>query len=533
MVFKIKQMVSKIKDKYWNTKQIAITILIFIIPTVTFGTARHSYGEEHKERLSYNTTETLDQFNHQLATIKVLYRAMAHMLYEEAIIDNERIIEIMATANEANEEEKNELREELYALTHAAYISATNNHFRHFHFHLKNNESFLRLHKPEIFGDSLTGIRATVERTNQEQVYSEGFEEGRIFNGYRYVFPLFKNEQHIGSVEIGVSMAAVTELLHELFNDSGMFIIRKSVTDEKVFQDVMALFYQGSCISDDYYVDSETWELMNEEFEQIENKRLVCLNLDSHRSIDAELEAGENFVINQDVDDQNYSVVFVAIDNFENEHVGYLVFYFQNDEFSMIQQDYFKFNLLAGSFYLIVMLIITYIYITRTWYYSLSMLDHLTGVYNYRGFTHNAEIIYQNAQRHGAFRICFLDIDDFKKINDTYGHKVGDEALIEVAGIIKTSFRQSDVMGRLGGDEFAVCGISKPGFENVFINRLDEKIQQFNKSGCQPFHLAISMGCVEISAFQDYSFEDALAEADKSMYAVKRAKQERGELQTR
>lgn len=528
MVLKLTQMLGSINDKLRNKKYIAIVVLSLSIPTLIFWVVKYRYVEEYEARLSANTTSILDNLNHQILTIKALNQSMAQILFEEAIIDKERIVEIIATANEADEEEKKGLREELYELTLGSYISATSNHFRQLHFHLKNNESFLRLHKPGTFGDNLTGIRATVEWTNREQVYSEGFEEGRIFNGYRCVFPLFQNEQHVGSVEISVSMVAVTELLQELFNKSGMFIINKSVTDEKVFQDELPLHYQGSSISDDYYVDFETWELMTNEFEQIDIEHLVRLNQNLPESISIELEAGEDFLLDQKIDDQDYSVVFLAIDNFENEHVGYLVFYLQNDEFSMIQQDYFRFNLLVGSFYLIVMFIIVYIHRVRNRYYKLSMTDHLTGVYNYRGFTHTAELIYQNAQRLGVFRVCFLDIDDFKKINDTYGHNIGDEALIEVARLIKASFRQADVMGRLGGDEFAVCGISKPGFKNVFTDRLDEKIQEFNESGSKQFHLSISIGCVEISSFQDYSFEDVLLEADKKMYAAKRARQKRG-----
>ncbi|MCM8776092.1 MAG: diguanylate cyclase, partial [Candidatus Omnitrophica bacterium] len=91
---------------------------------------------------------------------------------------------------------------------------------------------------------------------------------------------------------------------------------------------------------------------------------------------------------------------------------------------------------------------------------SLTIVDELTGLYNRRGFLIHAEqqVKLANRTRRGFF-LLFADLDDFKKINDNFGHPEGDNALRETAKILKTTFRGSDIKARMGGDEFAVIVI--------------------------------------------------------------------------
>lgn len=88
---------------------------------------------------------------------------------------------------------------------------------------------------------------------------------------------------------------------------------------------------------------------------------------------------------------------------------------------------------------------------------ELATTDPLTGLLNRRGFSEHAQGRLASALRDGQeLALAMIDIDFFKRINDTYGHEVGDQALIHLAGLLRASFRESDVIGRLGGEEFAV-----------------------------------------------------------------------------
>ena len=91
---------------------------------------------------------------------------------------------------------------------------------------------------------------------------------------------------------------------------------------------------------------------------------------------------------------------------------------------------------------------------------ALAVTDHLTGLYNRRGFLLLAQQQWQLAQRRNTPLLLFyMDVDSFKHINDTHGHKTGDLALQTVATVLRETFRKGDIIGRLGGDEFAVAAI--------------------------------------------------------------------------
>jgi diguanylate cyclase (GGDEF)-like protein len=88
---------------------------------------------------------------------------------------------------------------------------------------------------------------------------------------------------------------------------------------------------------------------------------------------------------------------------------------------------------------------------------TVSMTDELTGIANRRGFADYLRRTLHAASRHAEFgAVAFLDIDDFKRVNDTHGHAAGDAALARVAEVLTTCTRLSDFVARLHGDEFAV-----------------------------------------------------------------------------
>ena len=102
------------------------------------------------------------------------------------------------------------------------------------------------MHRPNKFGDNLTKIRSTVRYVNENKREIQGFEEGRIFNGFRYVYPLFdEKELHIGSVEISFSALSVIETLHATYNLNSSFLIKKDIVDKKVFKEEKKNYIQS------------------------------------------------------------------------------------------------------------------------------------------------------------------------------------------------------------------------------------------------------------------------------------------------
>jgi len=120
--------------------------------------------------------------------------------------------------------------------------------------------------------------------------------------------------------------------------------------------------------------------------------------------------------------------------------------------------------------------------------------DPLTGLYNHRAFHERLRVALSNASRsHNAVSILMLDIDDFKRVNDVYGHGAGDEILRSLADTLKDSVRASDVVYRLGGEEFAVVIVSRsPQNAERLAHRLVERVEaaEFDPAG----RITISVG---------------------------------------
>lgn len=159
----------------------------------------------------------------------------------------------------------------------------------------------------------------------------------------------------------------------------------------------------------------------------------------------------------------------------------------------------------------------------------LCLTDDLTGLLNRRGFMSMAQHQIKIARREDwKMLLLFADLDGLKKINDSYGHPQGDEALRRVADILRETFRTSDLISRLGGDEFIVLAqnVSSNGIEPI-TGRLQEKIDQYNaRLSC--YQLSLSWGFALYDPKRQASLEDVIVEADRALYHNKRKRYRQG-----
>jgi len=169
-------------------------------------------------------------------TVIEAFRVHTAILYQSKI-DTKDVKEILSPIYDVSLEEKNKIRKELYEELIDTYKNIDSFHLKQLHFHLKNNESFLRFHRPNKFSDDLSSIRLTVAYVNRTHKAIHGFEEGRIFNGYRFVYPLSYENRYLGSVETSVSMESILKQFRDKFDGDVDFIIDKSVVNKKVFND--------------------------------------------------------------------------------------------------------------------------------------------------------------------------------------------------------------------------------------------------------------------------------------------------------
>lgn len=155
---------------------------------------------------------------------------------------------------------------------------------------------------------------------------------------------------------------------------------------------------------------------------------------------------------------------------------------------------------------------------------SLALTDELTGLHNRRGFLALAKQQLKVADRNNEGALLFFaDIDNLKAINDRYGHREGDIAMIHAADALRHTFRDSDIISRLGGDEFAILALEASSrHQETILRRLSEKLANFN-AGEARFTLALSVGVPRFDPEHPISLGDLISLADRDMYKHKHA----------
>lgn len=156
---------------------------------------------------------------------------------------------------------------------------------------------------------------------------------------------------------------------------------------------------------------------------------------------------------------------------------------------------------------------------------QMASMDELTLLSNRRGFEALARHALGVCKRlDKPATLLFFDLNDFKQINDTYGHAEGDGALKTFADVLRIAFRESDVVGRLGGDEFVVLLTAADHVETSNIMaRLREILDERNATLKRGYDIRFSVGQIEYNAERHPDVEALLADADKAMYLQKQA----------
>jgi diguanylate cyclase (GGDEF)-like protein len=158
---------------------------------------------------------------------------------------------------------------------------------------------------------------------------------------------------------------------------------------------------------------------------------------------------------------------------------------------------------------------------------SIALTDDLTSLYNRRAFHALATQQLKITRRKGpGLLLFFVDVDHLKAINDTYGHREGDLALVRTAAALKRTFRNSDIVARLGGDEFAVLALEASYQDQCAIVRRLEGYLQKTSADEPRYRLSVSVGVARCDSNQSVSLGDLLAKADHAMYADKGAHSE-------
>ena len=155
----------------------------------------------------------------------------------------------------------------------------------------------------------------------------------------------------------------------------------------------------------------------------------------------------------------------------------------------------------------------------------LSSIDPLTKLYNRRSLTEMSDHIFKSGKRNGyCISTIMLDIDFFKKVNDTYGHSFGDIVLVKLAGLLIELTRESDVVCRWGGEEFIIV-LENTDIDGAFViaEKIRVKVENMiiKLDDAKEFHFTISLGVAEVDTQNNSNIEASILKADKLLYEAK------------
>jgi len=334
---------------------IVSALLLSIFAFVIYGFL-HDAKEKDIERLTSKSMQMiLTSYNSIINTYKI--SAQKDM---NSLLENSDAMQLLREFKYASESDKSIIRGRLYRLLYKKYYQMKKLNIRQFHFHTHEGKSLLRFHKPARNGDFLIDIRESIKVANQQHKIVSGFEGGRIYPGFRYVFPIIYNGEHLGSVEFSIAFESIERELGSVLPSLGYQLnLSKNVSYDRVFLWHRDYFIK-SILSHNYYIENPEISLVTKKLQNITIiQRLEEYIQKNLSSISEKIETQQNFSIPTVIADAGYMIHFIDIKNTKNMHAAYMISYSKFDELTEINDKYtIFFILLYTAIFMIFLLIV-------------------------------------------------------------------------------------------------------------------------------------------------------------------------------
>lgn len=375
-------------------------------------------------------------------------------------------------------------------------------------FFLPDGSLFLDTENSKRYGKKLDIDSIIVVSNNLNNAIDKRFYDSLV---YSYV--LFSKNEVAGTVYFIIPLYTIGKNLSDIFKNYYVFYIKK----EFISIEGKTGFIQTE-LNPDYFVDKQFYNLRLKARPE-ETNILAEINSNIKESVKHLLQREESFSIPHDYNGNKYIITFYSIKSINDRHIGYLVSYEIDNTFGEFSRWFYISSGLIILIVVIVSAFILYILKIKAIAEKNAITDKLTGALNRTAI----EVII-NTERERAKRakkpisIILFDIDFFKKINDTYGHDVGDYVLKTVVELIRKNIRKSDYLIRWGGEEFMIL-LPETDIDSTI--KIAEKLRslvenyQFKTVG----KVTISLGLTQLKTGED--FDSAVKRADESLYLAK------------
>lgn len=340
--------------KFSNVKYV---IAFIVLETLVFFYFFTHFNADKNEQLAQKTENLQTQYHASFNA----YSLLSKTLFSE-VISSPDIIEIFKDAYSSDEKQREIIRNRLFLKTVPIFEKLKKQNLRQLHFHLPDGTSFLRLHKPEVFGDKLFDIRPTVKTANTDLQYVEGFEAGRHYSGFRFVFPLFYKSRHIGSVDTSISFNGIEKEMEKLFAGNYMFVIKKDVVLSKVYKKAQGNF-PGSNISDEYLIEkTEVQDDNNGHIGNIGEDTILRIAGQLKDRVAEDLRKEKAFAVYTKIDRDYYTAAFLPIKNIYGVTEAYIINFEKDPAIEAFEKNFYISLILAT---LMVSAVLSFVYIVE------------------------------------------------------------------------------------------------------------------------------------------------------------------------
>jgi diguanylate cyclase (GGDEF)-like protein len=629
-----------------NKRQIVYATVLFVILEILLVSIISLYYRHQKDAF---LAEGYADLTRSYKSVLVTYETLSQATFNETINKPAVVSKIAQAA--AEPAKRNQLRSELYSQLNHTYSTLQLYNLNQIHFHFKDLTSFLRMHRPNVYGDDLSKIRPAVVLANKRREFVSGFETGRHEAGFRFVFPLFYSNNFIGTVETSMSFNAFRSEIERRFPGEYFLLIRKQLINERMFGEE-----QGGVISspfDPAFSQASFGEELH--INHISPDQLVEIAQQLKVKSSGKLVDGKPWYGAASVNGGIFSVYFMPIMNVSGQSEAYLVSIMPEKTLIAIRSNMIISLVITSVFSLLLCIMIVVLYektvslrsINSTFQAAIDALpypfhvidthnfliklansrssfdgkrpigltchavthgnaepcgdenhpcpvkfaisekravvfehmhkddagedmfvevhaypiidnegkvrscieyavditdrkkmqndlvalaetDPLTGTLNRRKFFDLLDIELLRATRYSRpMSLIMLDVDNFKTVNDTHGHDVGDDLLRDLVRILQVQIRKCDFLARMGGEEFLLL-IPETDKSGVLVmaDKILGAVRSYRFRKVENITVSIGITCYS----RGDSADDIVRRADKALYLAKQNGRDRAEL---
>lgn len=433
----------------------------------------------------------LASFSNSINNQQEINRKLADIYYQEALLSNKELLSLIESTIERSPLNVDQINSSITFQLAKPFQNAASHGFSYFQ--IQNLNQFI-----------LSEI--TTEDLSKDYHYT-------------YNYRLERDNTNLGYVQFGVSVHSIIKALANSDECCTSAIFRKS---EKIHNDEAFLRnYTSSPLSNHFYIYDQSELNFSNQLAPSDFENLLLMVKQNKSIINQSLELNQSFSVTDSIKKNYYTLLFYPIKPNQIETVGYFVRFIDNEDLDDLYKNTNAIIFILIGLFATLIFIIVFIYYILHYLYHFSYTDHLTKAYNrHKFFEVIPRSIYDFNRYHHPFSVILIDIDNFKSINDTLGHGVGDDVLITLVRILETSLRATDYLFRWGGEEFIILLSSCSGDQAFQVSeKLRKNVELYDFRLKNSRNVTASFG---VSTFQkDMTIENLISNADKALYQSK------------